>query len=137
MTTRARPKTVTKLTADRFRKRMRCVGDLLRDGLGLGGELDAAAMTRDAYRIVVAKIIEILVTGTEELTTSELATLSKVLAEQRRLDLAQTELDRKLPAPSTDDESSGPRTLSDSFGHIVKRIYGTNLSADCDARSDS
>ncbi len=121
-----------------FRRRMRSIGRLLREAFGEDREHDPAVVTRDAYRVVVSRIIEALANAKPEISTEELIALSKAVAEQRRLDIARLEIERKYPqeVPPNDTDSPGPsRPLPKAFGRVVRDIYGTNL-AELQQRAD-
>ncbi|NOT01162.1 MAG: hypothetical protein HOP29_11095 [Phycisphaerales bacterium] len=120
-----------------FRRRMACVGKLVRDLCGLNEDTDPRLVVRDAYLVVVSEIIHAIATADERLPTDELAALSKALAEHRRLDQSQMELERKSAecdgspvaesdrsASATSRHSQMPATLDEA----VKDLYGTNLS---------
>lgn len=114
-----------------LRRRLSCVGRLVREVFGLDHNADASLITRDAYLIVVSRIIESLTGGAQELSTAELASLSKALAEHRRLDISQMEIERRFPEQVSGRdtlEADLPQPLPQGFGRIVEQIYGTNLS---------
>ncbi|MEE9296648.1 MAG: hypothetical protein V3W34_17020 [Phycisphaerae bacterium] len=114
-----------------FRDRMRHIGGLVRESFGPRRGSDYASVTRDACRVVVSLIIETLSEATERISTAELAAVCKMLAEQRKLDIAQMEIERKYPKkPSGGNRSPASRRgpLPERFGQIVEEIYGTNIS---------
>ncbi len=114
-----------------FRDRMRHIGGLIRESFGPRRGSDSASVTRDACRVVVSLIIETLSEATEQISTEELAAVCKMLAEQRKLDIAQMEIERKYPKkPSGGNRSPTGRRgpLPERFGQIVEEIYGTNIS---------
>jgi hypothetical protein len=113
-----------------FRKRMHYVGLIIRELIGAHRSADPALFTRHAYLIVMSRIIEALSDEKNNLSTTELASLSKVLAEQRRLDISQMEIERRFPKVDSDPnarDGSDARSLPEDFDHIVEQIYGTNL----------
>ncbi len=115
-----------------FRKRMHYVGLIIRELIGTHRSADPALFTRHAYLIVMSRIIEALSDRQNNLSTTELASLSKVLAEQRRLDISQMEIERRFPKVDPDGNApdrSDARSLPKDFDHIVEQIYGTNLDA--------
>ncbi len=105
-----------------FFHRMRTVGQLIHKGFGLDKVQDADVVTKNAYLVVVSRIIEAL-SREEELTTAELATLSKTLAEQRRLQIADKEIERKFTK-----EDATPPTPREVSGAIAS-LYGTTEDA--------
>ncbi len=115
-----------------FRDRMRQIGRLIRESFGRHRRTDPAVITRDAYRVVVSLIIDTLSQASEKVSTEELAAVSKMLAEQRKLDIAQLEIERKYPKPTAPARLSNGRDgpLPDRFSHVVTEIYGTNKSDD-------
>lgn len=123
------PKPEQTATRD-FRRRMSCAGQLVRDVFGLN-DPDPALVNRDSYLIVVARIIKTITDDTKELSTAELTSLSKALAEQRRLEISQMEIERRFPKPTSSPDTldtDTPKPLPKGFGRIVEQIYGTNLN---------
>lgn len=102
-----------------FFHRMKCVGRLIHKGFGLEKIQDADVITKNAYLVVVSRIIEAL-SREEELSTAELATLSKTLAEQRRLEIADKEIERKFT--KEEPPTKTPAKLNGS----IHQLYGTN-----------
>ena len=126
-----------------FRDRVRNVGRIVRDAFGLDLQYTEACGAQDAYRVVIARIVETLINDDGEIATGQLATLSKVLAEQRRLDIAQLEVERRFPqempqrdTPATNGEKEMPPRVKTA----VRDAYGTNLTeageADIEPRLD-
>ena len=113
----------------KFRRRMECVGNLIRQWFGDGPPPDPEEVARDAYLVVVGRLIEALTAETDGPSTAELTALSKALAEQRRLDLVKMELDRKHPQtmPHDDTPDNGSTAPPAGFGRMVKQIYGTDV----------
>ncbi len=130
-----------------FRERMRSAGRIVREAFGLSVDGSPACTTDDAYRAVIGLIIEALVTGEQHVATSDLVAMSKAVAEQRRLDVADAESQRKNNRETLDDETSqaegskaegprgkagnrngSPRTPPPIVKRVVHHIYGTNLA---------
>ncbi len=123
-----------------FRSRVGAVGSIVRDTFGVDQRTNPALAARDAYLVVVARIVEALVFGGEDLSTSDLVSLSKALAEHRRLDLAKSADASQAGSsvsPSDTPDDAPPNSLPDSFGRVVDQIYGTNLLAERNASPDS
>lgn len=119
---------------------MGCVGKLVRDLCGLSEDTDPRLVVRDAYLVVVSEIIHAIATAEERLPTDELAALSKAVAEHRRLDLSQMELERKSGGPAAGGGVAAPAgdargdTVCHSetpgtLGEAVRSVYGADLSA--------
>ncbi len=126
-------------TTDAFRARMRVVGELIRDGFGLGADLETPRVNQDACRLTISLLIETLFLAEERLSTDELAAVSKIVAEQRKIDAPRRDSrGANGTAQVSSRDTSNPaasRPLPGSFDRIVDRIYGTNL-AGRDADSD-
>ncbi len=115
---------------DEFRQRMKSVGTIVRDVLGVSRVPDSEMRVHDAYLIVVSCIIEALVHGDEKPSTSDLINFSKALAEQRRLDISRLEIDRRFPEKVSSDDTlaaTGDKPLPGGFSGVVGQIYGTNV----------
>lgn len=115
---------------DEFRQRMKSVGTIVRDVLGVSSVPDPATRVHDAYLIVVSCIIEALVHGDERPSTSDLINFSKALAEQRRLDISRLEIERRFPEKVSSHDTLSATTdkpLPGGFSGIVGQIYGTNV----------
>lgn len=80
---------------------------------------------RRAYLMLVGLVYERLATNEDEISTDELVTLAKVLAENRR---AEARL-RDNHRPKEPTESTPPPTgeLPERFADMVRQVYGTNL----------
>lgn len=114
-----------------FRQRMKSVGTIVRDVLGVSGVPDSETRVHDAYLIVVSCIIEALVHGDERPSTSDLINFSKALAEQRRLDISRLEIERRFPekvSPNDTLAATRDKPLPGGFSGVVEQIYGTNVS---------
>ena len=110
-----------------YRHRMACVGKFIRELFNGNPNPDPEMLARDAYLVVVGRLVEALSSGKETLSTADLTALSKALAEQRRLDLVGTELDRKHPPKSQNEgaPSDGSTRFNSTVGTMVKQVYGT------------
>ncbi len=97
--------------------------ELIKALLGQNGEKDAPQILgHHAYLAIVASLFERL-TNHKDITTEELAALSRMLAEQRR---AQAQSSRagcvaEAPAAGVGGEAQ------EDIGESVKRVYGTNF----------
>lgn len=114
-----------------FRRRMHYVGEVIRELFGAQHNGNPEMATRAAYLTVVARIIQALNDDNGTLSTDQLASLSKVLAEQRRLDISEMELERRLSkdTPKEGAPEGVSKSLPQDFNRIVEQIYGTNLDA--------
>lgn len=126
---RPKPSKPNDAAAGDFRQRLGCAGQMVRDAFGLDHP-DPALVNRDSYLIVVSRIIQAITDGAKELSTADLTSLSKALAEQRRLEISRMEVERRFPetvsSPDTLDADT-PKPLPKGFGRMVEQIYGTNL----------
>ncbi len=111
------------MTVRNFFHRMKCVGQLIHKGFGLEKIQDADIITKNAYLVVVSRIIEAL-SREDELSTAELATLSKTLAEQRRLEIQDKEIERKFVKEERPTKT--PARLNGS----INQLYGTGDERD-------
>jgi len=122
-----------------FRRRMRCIGRMLREVFGLNHQDNPALMCRDGYLVAVSRIVEVLAKDDGQLSTSELAALSKALAEHRRLDLAEKD-GKRVPMNGESDPdgltANESAQLPRRFGNMVDQIYGTNLSKSDESNGD-
>ena len=108
------------------RTRMQAVAAIVHAAFGMDPETHPLCDARDAYRVVISQIIETLVTDGERVSTEELTVMSKLLAEHRRLDIAEMEAAGKYGKEvSQDDTPKNGRP--NPLGRAVKGIYGTNL----------
>lgn len=96
------------------RRRLRVSAGLVKDMLHLNGEPNPKELTLGASMIVVARIIEALMKEQGELPTEELLVISKVVAEQRRLDLSE----RPSAAPRESVSEAPTRPIENAVGQI-------------------
>jgi hypothetical protein len=115
-----------------FRRRMKTVGRLLKQVFGMDGEETAAASIDDAYAVLSTMIIETLVKGNKTASLGEMAALSKVIAEQRSLDIKRMEAMRKLEKELSRGGDSGESLSEKDLEGAVRDLYGTNLSESSD-----
>ena len=74
---------------------------------------------------MVSVLFERLTTKGKDISTEELAALSKMLAEQRRAE-AQSSRGRNEEEAQA---AKGEGELPEDFGEVVKQFYGTNFQA--------
>ncbi len=113
-----------------FRTRVQAVAAIVHAAFGIDPETHPVCDARDAYRVVISLIIEVLVTDGERVSTGELTVMSKLLAEHRRLDIAEMEAEGKYGKEVSHDDTSEEQsadTRPTGLGRAVKDIYGTNL----------
>ena len=107
------------------RRRQASVGAILSETFGRFAESSPDLWDRRAYLMLVGIVYERLATNEDELSTEELVTLSKILAESRR---AEAQSHKRAP----DDEDSRDNTspsdeLPEHFAETVRQVYGTNF----------
>ena len=82
---------------------------------------------------LIALVSQTLQRKSSEISTSELAKLSKIIAELRAGNVKKREVELKEEAKAANSGASNghgelPRTgLPENFGEIVRRIYGVEL----------
>ena len=138
----ARGPAATSLCREAFRERMKAIGEIVDSTFGALATHQPDLWGHGAYLMLVGSVVACLAERHADLSTSELATLSKILTEQRSLTLKQAEADRKLADRqskvkpehlSLDAEGNGdakPRKLPAHFGDVVRQIYGTSFQDD-------
>ena len=122
---------VVETKLEEFRRRMKSVGTIVREVLGVSAVPDPEMRVHDAYLIVVSCIIEALVHGDERPSTSDLINFSKALAEQRRLDISRLEIERRFPEKVSSNDTltaTKDKPLPGGFSEVVEQIYGTNVT---------
>ncbi len=131
------------LQIDEYRQRLGAVGRLMRAALA---DLDTGQPPGDrlgqgAYLQVMGRAFEVLDGLSQTVEVDDLVKISKVVAEQRRAELNHRKLQLAADlttertcetSRSADGESGDTETieLPESFGEIVRQIYGTTLAAD-------
>ncbi len=127
---------------------MKAIGEIVDSTFGALATHHPDLWGHGAYLMLVGSVVACLAERHAELSTSELATLSKILTEQRSLTLKQTEADRKLAdrqSKTTLDQSSmdaagngdaQARKLPVHFGDVVRQIYGTSFQDDFTVESE-
>ena len=107
------------------RRRQASVAVILSETFGRFAETNPDLWDRRAYLMLVGLVYERLATNEDELSTEDLVTLSKILAENRRAE-AQS---RKKNAADDDsqDNSSPSEELPEHFADTVRQVYGTNF----------
>lgn len=146
--TDARAPAATSLGREAFHKRMKAIGEIVDSTFGALATHQPDLWGHGAYLMLVGSVVACLAERHTELSTSELATLSKILTEQRSLTFKQTEADRKLAdrqSKATSKESSmdvagngdaRARRLPAHFGDVVRQIYGTSFQDDFTVASE-
>ncbi|MCA9253782.1 MAG: hypothetical protein R3E58_17920 [Phycisphaerae bacterium] len=127
----------TPLPIEEYRQRLGAVGRLMRAALA---DLEAGAPGGDrvgqgAYLQVMGRAFEVLDGLSQSVDVDDLVKISKVVAEQRRAELNHRKLQMAVDAADAGAHSNGdvgPRDveLPDSFGEIVRQIYGATLASD-------
>ena len=145
---RSRRAGTTSLGRKAFHERMKAIGEIVDSTFGALATHQPDLWGHGAYLMLVGSVVACLAERHTELSTSELATLSKILTEQRSLTLKQAEADRKLAdqqSKATAEHSSldaagngdaQPRKLPAHFGDVVRQIYGTSFQDDFTVASE-
>lgn len=107
------------------RRRQASVSAILSETFGRFAESSPDLWDRRAYLMLVGLVYERLATNEDELSTKELVTLSKVLAESRRAE-AQSHK-RALGDEDSRDNTSPSDELPEHFAETVRQVYGTNF----------
>ncbi len=106
-------------------RRQASVAAILDQTLGHFAKSDPRLWERRAYLMLVGLVYERLATNDEEISTDDLVTLAKVLAENRRAEArAQGNL-RLSETPESLQSSTGQ--LPDNLADVVRQVYGTSL----------
>ena len=105
--------------------RQEWVGKVLKELLGEKGKDNPHLLGQHAYLAMVSVLFERLTTKGKDISTEELAALSKMLAEQRRAEAQSSRGRNEVEAPA----AKGEGELPEDFGEVVKQIYGTNFHA--------
>ena len=125
-----------------FHERMKAIGEIVDSTFGALATHQPDLWGHGAYLMLVGSVVACLAERHAELSTSELATLSKILTEQRSLTLKQAEADRKLAdrqskataeqlsVDATGNGDPRARKLPAHFGDVVRQIYGTSFQDD-------
>ena len=107
------------------RRRQASVAAILDQTLGELAKSNPDLWERRAYLMLVGLVYERLATNEDEISTEELVTLAKVLAENRRVEARTRESD--CTHDSQDRSSERARPLPGHFADIVQQVYGTNV----------
>lgn len=126
-----------------YRRRMQLVGELLNAALDelIGARNRSDRLGRAAYLHIIGQVFEALDGLSQAIPLDDLVKLSKIVAEQRRVELNTRKVDpdarrarngdRPPPAESEPDEPQ-TRGLPAHFGEIVRQIYGASFAEDVD-----
>lgn len=132
------------LPIEEYRQRLGAVGRLMRAAMA-DLETDQPGGDRigqGAYLQVMGRAFEVLDGLSQTIDVDDLVKISKVIAEQRRAELNHRKLqleiadEKEAPrsrAPQANKNgraATGDYTLPDSFGEVVRQIYGTTLATD-------
>lgn len=107
------------------RVRQEWTGKVLKGMVGEKGEDNPHLLGQHAYLAMVSVLYERLTTHGKDISTEELAALSKMLAEQRRAEAQSSRGSSGEEARA----AKGEGELPENFGEAVKQIYGTNFQA--------
>lgn len=106
-----------------LRDRQEWAGKVLKEMVGEKGKDNPQLLGQHAYLAMVAVLFERLTTHGKDISTEELAALSKMLAEQRRAEAQSSRGSHDEDAQAVKGEGE----LPEDFGEVVKQIYGTNF----------
>ncbi len=106
-------------------RRQASVAAILDQTLGHFAKSDPRLWERRAYLMLVGLVYERLATNEEEISTDDLVTLAKVLAENRRAEARAQGSHRLSETPESLQSSTGK--LPDNLADVVRQVYGTHL----------
>ncbi len=106
-------------------RRQASVAAILDQTLGHFAKSDPRLWERRAYLMLVGLVYERLATNEEEISTDDLVTLAKVLAENRRAEARAQGNHRISETPESLQSSTGK--LPDHLADVVRQVYGTHL----------
>ena len=106
-------------------RRQASVAAILDQTLGHFAKSDPGLWERRAYLMLMGLVYERLATNEEEISTDDLVTLAKVLAENRRAEARAQGNHRLSETPESLRSSTGK--LPDHLADVVRQVYGTNL----------
>lgn len=107
-----------------YRSRQASVASILEGLFGRLADSDPSIWDRRAYQLLVGLVYERLACDTDELPTSELMALAKVLNESRKADSRAV----SKPKPDGDDlPNPATRKLPERFGEMIRQVYGTSI----------
>ncbi len=89
---------------------------------------DPRVWERGVYQLWLWLVVELLVIRRDDIGIGELATISKMLCEQRKLSL--DELKQLAKESGHDADETASTKLPPQFGDLVRQIYGANLQDD-------
>lgn len=125
---------------------MRLVGGLLNDTFdsvetpdadqvkgGSDGDQDLVhRVGRGAYMQIMGQVFSMLFDLSQAISTDELVKLSRIVAEQRRAEIAARKVEIGSRAGKRRrgklDSKTGAGRLPESFGDIVRQVYGVSIS---------
>lgn len=107
-----------------YRSRQASVASILEGLFGRLADNDPSIWDRRAYQLLIGLVYERLACNTDELPTSELIALAKVLNDSRKADIRAA-----ASAKATDDGMEQPATkeLPERFGELIRQVYGTTI----------
>jgi len=111
--------------ANSLKDRQKWVNALLKQVLGAKGKNNPRLLGQRVYLAMVAVLYDRLVTHGKDISTEELAALSKMLAEQRRAEAQSS----RGSGGREEQGVEGEGELPENFGETVKQLYGTNFQA--------
>lgn len=106
-------------------RRQASVAAILDQTLGHFAKSDPGLWERRAYLMLIGLVYERLATNEEEISTDDLVTLAKVLAENRRAEARAQGNHRLSETPESLRSSTGK--LPDHLADVVRQVYGTKL----------
>ncbi len=118
---------------DRHRRRQASVAAVLDQTFGALAASNPDLWERRAYLMLVGLVYERLATQEDEISTDELVSLAKILAENRRANGRARDPSAE-PVGVEAPPSSG--RLPPHFASLVRQVYGANVTASNDALGD-
>lgn len=114
-----------------YRRRWARARRVISEAVGAEESHDPAIWERGAYQLLLWLLVERLVLGSDELNVGDLASISRMLHDQRKLSLDEAKHRQKTD--TSGQAETGTAQLPAHFGDLIRQIYGTNFQDDCDA----
>ncbi|HUU82569.1 MAG TPA: hypothetical protein VM243_03595 [Phycisphaerae bacterium] len=121
--------TETALQQQELRRRWREARQIVREIVGRQDEHDPRIWEHGLYLLWLWLAVEYVVVRRDDMDSAELAALSKMIFDQRKLSLEQAKQLRKAAGPEGGDTADTTK-LPEHFGELVRQIYGTNFQDD-------
>jgi hypothetical protein len=112
-----------------------CIAAILDRLLGKLADTDPLQWGRRTYLQLVGMIYMRMESGANKISTAELVSLSRALAENRRVNNQEAETAHEVASSAHDDRRDAE--LPARLAEVVRRVYGANLQTDVTPREGS